>query len=56
MTRLRSLHETSANAILWLVGLHVAAVLLHQYGFRDGLLRPHAAGPFPQKPGAALTP
>jgi cytochrome b561 len=36
--RLRSLHETGANAILWLVGLHVAAVLVHQYVFKDGLL------------------
>ena len=35
---LRSLHENGANAILWLVGLHVAAVLLHQYVFKDHLL------------------
>ena len=35
---LRSLHETGANAILWLVGLHVAAVLLHHYVFKDHLL------------------
>jgi cytochrome b561 len=35
---LRTLHQTSANAILWLVGLHVAAVLLHQYVFKDHLL------------------
>jgi cytochrome b561 len=34
----RSLHENGANAILWLVGLHVAAVLLHQYVFKDHLL------------------
>ena len=34
---LRALHGTLANAILWLVGLHVAAVLLHHYGFSDGL-------------------
>jgi cytochrome b561 len=43
----RSLHETFANAILWLVGLHVAAVLLHQYVFRDRLLErmiPPASG------------
>jgi len=36
--RLRSLHEAGANAILWLVGLHVAAVLIHQYVFKDHLL------------------
>lgn len=34
----RGLHEASANAILWLAGLHVAAALLHQYVFRDGLI------------------
>ncbi len=34
----RTLHETGANAILWLVGLHVAAVLVHQYVFKDHLL------------------
>lgn len=36
--RLRSLHETCANAILWLVGLHVLAVLMHHYVFQDRLL------------------
>jgi cytochrome b561 len=35
----RSLHETCADAILWLVGVHVAAVLIHHYVFRDRLLR-----------------
>jgi cytochrome b561 len=35
---LRALHETGANAILWLVGLHLAAVLVHHYVFKDGLL------------------
>lgn len=35
---LRSLHETGANAILWLVGLHVLAVLIHHYAFQDRLL------------------
>jgi cytochrome b561 len=34
----RTLHETCANAILWLVGLHVAAALTHHYVFKDGLL------------------
>ena len=34
----RGLHEATANAILWLVGLHVAAALIHHYVFRDGLL------------------
>jgi cytochrome b561 len=35
---LRSLHESCANAILWLVGLHVLAVLMHHYVFQDRLL------------------
>ena len=35
---LRDLHELAANAMLWLVGLHVAAALIHQYVFQDGLL------------------
>jgi superoxide oxidase len=35
---LRALHEACANAILWLVGLHVAAALIHHYVFKDGLL------------------
>jgi cytochrome b561 len=35
---LRTLHGASADAILWLVGLHVAAVLVHQYVFKDHLL------------------
>ena len=35
---LRTLHETGANAILWLVGLHVLAVLMHHYVFQDRLL------------------
>lgn len=34
----RAAHEISANAILWLVGLHVAAALVHHYVFKDGLL------------------
>ena len=34
----RALHETCANAILWLVGLHVLAVLVHHYAFQDRLL------------------
>lgn len=32
------LHGLAANAILALVGLHVAAALFHQYVLRDGLL------------------
>ena len=36
--QLRALHEIGANAILWLVGLHVAAVLVHHYVFKDHLL------------------
>jgi cytochrome b561 len=36
--RLRALHETSANAILGLVGLHVLAVLVHHYAFQDRVL------------------
>jgi len=35
---LRALHETSANAILWLVAFHVGAALIHHYVFRDGLI------------------
>ena len=34
----RGLHAISANAILWLVGVHVAAVLVHHYVFKDRLL------------------
>ena len=34
----RAIHETCANALLWLIGLHVAAALIHQYVFKDGLL------------------
>jgi cytochrome b561 len=34
----REAHEICANAILWLVGLHVAAALIHHYVFKDGLL------------------
>ena len=34
----RALHAVSANAILWLVGLHVAAALVHHYLFNDGLI------------------
>jgi len=34
----RGLHGLAANAMLWLVGLHVVAALIHQYVFRDGLL------------------
>ena len=34
----REIHGLCANAILWLVGVHVAAALLHQYVFKDGLL------------------
>lgn len=34
----RDLHELGANAILWLVGLHVAAALVHHYVFKDGLI------------------
>jgi len=34
----RDLHELGANAILWLVGLHAAAALVHQYMFKDGLM------------------
>jgi cytochrome b561 len=34
----RDAHELCANAILWLVGLHVAAALVHHYVFKDGLL------------------
>jgi cytochrome b561 len=36
--RFRALHELTADAILWLIGLHVLAVLVHQYLFRDRLL------------------
>jgi cytochrome b561 len=34
----REAHELCANAILWLVGLHVAAALVHHYVFKDGLI------------------
>jgi len=34
----RSAHELCANALLWLVGLHAAAALVHHYVFKDGLL------------------
>jgi len=34
----RNLHELGANAIIWLVGLHVAAALVHHYLFKDGLM------------------
>jgi cytochrome b561 len=34
----RDLHALAANALLWLIGLHVAAALIHQYVFQDGLL------------------
>ena len=34
----RDLHEISANALLWLIGFHAAAALMHQYFFKDGLL------------------
>jgi cytochrome b561 len=34
----RSLHETCANAILWLIGFHVLAVLVHHHVFKDRLL------------------
>jgi cytochrome b561 len=35
---LRQAHEICANAILWLIGLHAAAALVHHYVFKDGLL------------------
>ena len=46
----RNLHEICANAILWLVGLHVVAALVHQYVFKDGLLDRMLPARFRAKP------
>lgn len=36
---LKELHETLAVAGYWLIGLHAAAALFHQYVRRDGTLQ-----------------
>jgi len=35
---LEDLHELLGNALIWLVGFHAAAALVHHYVFKDGLL------------------
>jgi cytochrome b561 len=46
----RALHESCANAFLWLVGLHVAAVLIHHTVFRDRLLQRMLPARFRRRP------
>ena len=33
------LHETATTLLLWVIGLHVAGALVHQFIWRDGLLK-----------------
>ena len=35
----KEVHEVLTTVLMWLVGLHVAAALKHQFVDRDGLLR-----------------